>query len=648
VLIQYLQRWLTTPVEKTSSPQIRFWFGLSLSFAIFYGIQALQPAFSHEYIIQDDARQHVFGLLRFWDPQLFPHDLIADYYQSKAPLGYTTLYRLLAAAGIDPIRASNLLPMILGLIATGYAFGVSMQILPIPAAGFISALLFNYMLWEAPILVGATPRSFAHPLLLVFLYYLLRRSLFPCLIAIALQGLFYPPSVLVTAGILILRLLHWKRGWPRLSLDRSNAILCAAGLGIVFLVLLPQVFDSSNFGPTISGAEAKTLPEFLPGGRVEFFTNNPWDFWFNSHRSSLSILNWGPPILYAALLLPILLRYPSRFPLARQVTSNIAILVQMIFVSLGLFAIAHALLFKLYLPTRYGIALDDAIRLLTGSFIIILLDAAFRSCEHFTKISLKTLGIFGASYIGVITLYWFAFYYPGEKKLLVILLVLGAGVGALCLGIDGFSQPEKLNGRSYWGQQLLAVASTTVITVLLLAYPSLVKDFPKTDYFVGEVPQLYEFLATQPKDTLIASLASEADNIPSFAQRSVLVSREYALPYEVGYYKQIRQRTIDLINAQYSPDPEQVRSFIQKYEVDFWLLDRDAFTPEYIDNPNSWSEKLTSRWIQQYQPAATEAVEQLKQGSVPALAKVMDRCSVFKNDTLMLLQAECIRQESAQ
>ena len=52
--------------------------------------------------MQDDARQHVFWMQRFIDSELFPHDLIADYFQSVAPTGYTTLYRIAAALGSIP------------------------------------------------------------------------------------------------------------------------------------------------------------------------------------------------------------------------------------------------------------------------------------------------------------------------------------------------------------------------------------------------------------------------------------------------------------------------------------------------------------------------------------------------------------------
>lgn len=86
----------------------------------------------------------------------------------------------------------------------------------------------------------------------------------------------------------------------------------------------------------------------------------------------------------------------------------------------------------------------------------------------------------------------------------------------------------------------------------------------------------------QPQDIRIASLAEEANNIPTFAQRSILVGREYAIPYHWGYYRQFRQRTLHLIRAQYSGDWATLQNFARKYGVDFWLLEKSAFALEYL------------------------------------------------------------------
>jgi len=62
-----------------------FWFALAVKFSIGFGLIALQQFFQAEYVVQDDARQHVFWMHRFIEPQLFPEDLIADYFQTICP-----------------------------------------------------------------------------------------------------------------------------------------------------------------------------------------------------------------------------------------------------------------------------------------------------------------------------------------------------------------------------------------------------------------------------------------------------------------------------------------------------------------------------------------------------------------------------------
>ena len=142
----------------------------------------------------------------------------------------------------------------------------------------------------------------------------------------------------------------------------------------------------------------------------------------------------------------------------------------------------------------------------------------------------------------------------------------------------------------------------------------------------------YDFFQEQPKDILIASLEEEANLLPTFAQRSILLGREYAIPYQVGYYTQFRQRVIDLIVAQYSSDLIDVKSFIQKYGVDFWMVHRGSFTPEYVEK---------NSWLMQYE-SAQDAVTFLQLGYIPALATTIPICTVFQNDSLFVLDANCI------
>lgn len=345
------------------------------------------------------------------------------------------------------------------------------------------------------------------------------------------------------------------------------------GIGITILMILPYVLSSSEFAPVITAKEARTLPEFWSGGRTLFFTNDPWQFWFCGGRSGIlpsewCSLSWKPPQIFAGLLLPIVMVFPSRFPLVKQVTQAVWILPQILLASVSLFLTAHVVLFKLYLPSRYT---EHSLRIImaiaAGIALTIILDTVLGVCRQSQFL---------------------------QRKIIVGLI--------LFLGIP------------------------------LLIYPSLLNEFPRANYRVGK-PSLYEFFTQQPKDITIASLAKEADNIPTFSQRSVLISKEAAIPLMVGYYRIIRQRATDLIYAQYTSELVEVQQFIQKYGIDLWLLEPSALTPEYLIN---------NSWLQQYQPVTTDAVARLQQGKTPALSRYISRCTIFETRGLVVLQADCL------
>lgn len=568
MLIPRLHKLLTAKAATITRPSVVFWFSLSLTFTAIYGIQVLLKAFSSEYVVQEDAQVYVFWMQQFADPGLLPHDLITEYFKSVTPIGYAALFHVMAGLGIEPLLLSKLLPILLGLVATAYGFGICVQILPVPAGGFIAMLLMNQSLWLKDDLTSATPRGFLYPLFLAFLYYLLRRSLLPILVAIALMGLFYPPMMFISVGILIVRLFS-----PHPLISPSPRLLCIAGLGVALLVMLPYALSSSEFGSAVTAAQGRTWPEFSANGRIPFFTDNLWRYWFQGAHSGIR-LSLNPPLVSAGLLLPVLLRYPSRFPLVKLVTENVILLVQIVLVSLGLFLTAHAVLFKLYLPSRYTV-----------------------------------------------------------HSLLIVMAI--AGGLALTIMLDALFNWVRQHQERH-SSQFLALAATALVGMTLFFYPTLFwkNAFPRTfSYIVGGQPELYKFFQQQPKNILIASLSDEANELPTFSGRAILVARKYADPYIVGYYLKIRQRAIDLIQAQYSPNLAEAKSLIHKYGVNFWLVERTAFTPSYL---------VKNRWLKLFEPATDQAIANLQHGIVPALANMMGECSVFETREFVVLQTRCI------
>ena len=373
-----------------------------------------------------------------------------------------------------------------------------------------------------------------------------------------------------------MQLVKWQGFKPYLSRNRKDYYFCFIGLGVAFFVLLPYVLNASEYGPTITRTEALELPDFSPQGRSKFFKSDWWSYIIGGGRAGLLPRSlYTPATLVFGFFLPFLLRSSRTFSLGKAVKQQIIILPQLIIVSVGLFFVAHAVLFKLHLPSRYtGHSLRIVIALAAGIAITVILEALMNKLE----VNL-----------------------PNNKPHLI--------------------------------KKLLALALAFAIAISLVCYPSFVKRFPSTKYKIGEEPELYQFFQQQPVDILIASLVMEADNLPTFTKRSILVSREYAIPYHMGYYRPYRQRVIDLIEAQYSPNIEVVTQFIKKYGVTHWLIEASAFSPDYIAN---------NRWRRQHQPIAQEVVASLETGAIPALVAYKDSCALFKSDRYTVMNTECI------
>lgn len=563
-----LHTWLIPTTEVPSRRSRQFWFWLSLAIAFTYSIPVLQEAFSSPYMVQDDARQHVFWMRRFVEPGLFPGDAIADYFQSVAPWGYTLVYRAIVALDIDALTVSKLLPPVLALVTVGFAYEICLLLIPVPVAGAIASLLTTQLIWAHDDVASGSPRAFMLPLFLAFLYFLVRRNVVGCIGSIVLLGLFYPQYVFVASGLLVVRLVEWREGRFRLGDGtRRIWILSGGGLLAAFLVLLPFALRTSEYGPIITAEAARQLPDFFAGGRGNFFTDDPWEFWLLGMRSGL-MPTLKPPLMILGIFLPLLCRFPRTFPLTQRLR-QLGILWQLPLVAIALFFAAHALLFRLHLPSRYsGYTLRFTLVFAGAIVLVVLLDGILRGLSQLNRSWLSALALWGA--------------------------------GGL-------------------------------LTILLLGYPLYDPDAIDPNYTRGRLPETYAFLAAQPVDIKVASLLRDADHFPTFTQRSVLASREYAIPYHVGYAAPMRQRIIELIAAQYALNSPLLQQTIENYGIDYWLIDDDSFNPQDIQRS----------WIRQYPRVTAGAIANLNEGT-PLLARLAATCQVMEERDRVLIATDCI------
>jgi hypothetical protein len=174
----------------------------------------------------------------------------------------------------------------------------------------------------------------------------------------------------------------------------------------------------------------------------------------------------------------------------------------------------------------------------------------------------------------------------------------------------------------------------TMLAISIVAFPHFAwKDFPRTGYGAGKNPELYAFLKALPKTTFTAYLGEDASNLPLLSQRSTLTAQEYAVPFHLGYYLPIRQKTIDLLKAQYSESLEPAKTLIRKYQVTHWLIDADAFTPSYLQN---------YRWLRLFEDEKQQAIAVLTSRKVPALYRVMPNCAVTTISGTTIVDAVCV------
>lgn len=555
------------PATAPTPTQLRRGLWVSLAIALAFCIPVLAEAFEHPYVVQDDARQHVFWMWRFIDPALFPNDLIADYFQSVAPKGYTTFYWVFIRLGLDPLLLSKLVPPILAVGCTALVYGLCLEFLRLPVAGAIAALLANQVMWAHDDLASASPRAFLLPLFLGFLYGLVQQRIWVCAGLMALLGLFYPQYVFVGAGVLVLQVVRWQDGrvvWA----PRKTWLLSISGLIVAFFVLLPFALSTSVYGPVITVEQARQLPDFYPGGRSVFFNNDAFEFWVMGMRSGL-FPTFKPVFLAFGFALPWLLRSLRRFPLTTRL-HHLGQLWRLPLVALTLFFAAHALLFRLHLPSRYsGYTLRVTLLLAATLSLTLLLEAALRRLSQHPR----ALGVWGG----------------------------------------------------------LAIA-----TLLLLFYPLYDPPYPKTNYTESRIPQIAEYLKQQPKDIRIGSLLRDADTLPTFSHRSVWATREYAIPYHLGYAQPYRARVLQLILAHYTVNPAILETILQNTSIDYWLIDADTFNRV----------ELADSWVRQYPDALNAALDSLAQGS-PLLETLAPRCQVLTENERVLIDSACLLEALA-
>ena len=454
------------------------------------------PALTDPWYVFDDARQHVFWTYRYQDASLFPGDLYAEIFSWLAPLGYHGLYWAIAQIG-DPSTASRWMGLGLGAVTLWYGWRLGRAMEP-RWGGFLTVLLLLQYLNS---LKGGLPRSFALPLLVPHLYFLTTARMGGASMVLVLEALLYPQVFLLGLGLQGLAVVRAAAGG---KLRRPLALLLI-GAAVGGLTLAPRylVGRPASLGPMVTRAEARQAPEFQVGGRVEFFNTDPFAFFVKGTRSGLGWKRF-PYLEGFAILLA--------FVLGGGVRRTPPVILDILLVSLALFAAAHLLLFNLHLPNRY---VRWTLPLVGMLFVAV---HARSAAERLRR------------WIPVLDRAW-----PH----------LARARGAIALVL------------------LVAVTANFVTAAPRRSTPA-------------EVVGLHQYLRTLPPDTLLAGKSAALATVPLLDRRRILEDREFALAYFTGYYHEVMRRMEARESAWRTESPEALTRFCREFGVTHLLVDRRA------------------------------------------------------------------------
>ena len=107
---------------------------------------------------------------------------------------------------------------------------------------------------------------------------------------------------------------------------------------------------------------------------------------------------------------------------------------------------------------------------------------------------------------------------------------------------------------------------------------------------------LYNFISSLPDRPMIAVHPHLGSEIPLMSGKSVLISKELSHPWWTKYWEIISNRTRDFFEAHYSTDKSQIECFINKYNIDYWIISKKHFTKRYLNMKKFYMQPFND-WI---------------------------------------------------
>lgn len=567
--------------EIVKSRQSNRLLGLTIGFSMVMSLLVLWPHLGDKYRVTWDV-QNFYWMARFQDSALFTNDhyyfaigqvveldifgfpLVVYLYS----LGYGLLF-FLASFLIDPIWFHKLL--IFGLMPLGVIYFFRLGHLkgnPITAVSLSLYFIF-FILASSEIMSPATglQRGFAIPFLIIFAYYMTTEKYWHAATIIWLCSLIYLPIfplLVVSYGLGFL-----KTAPPFIQLERQTLLPLVISLILSTLAVSLIFIPESSFA-TVSDAPVSENPAYQPGGIRPLFFVFPIIGRAGLFETSADALNQAILCLLSGLVYVMVGR--SSLQKLPGIFWQILVAGTIMFFA-SLIAIYIFSSFALYLPSRYS-----------------------RNALFIT--SLCFIGLNWDSFLS----YAPAWFYKKRGVILTILISLPiiSGIVYLLSPVPILVWPMLLMAGLFMMGLLTPLGASLLFWLLNGQIPVSAAKKPGAIIIVGSLTlmmgvyyaqvvglktinpppaerEIYEFVATLPKDVLLAGTPDIMTNIPLFSRRSVLFR---------GLFPRGTEPIIEYFEAQYAEAPAAILTFCQTYHVDYLIINRTEFTPTYLADQN--------------------------------------------------------------
>ena len=345
-------------------------FCLVLTFGVWTFIQGV--FISSPYIACNDVCQQIFWMQRFQDTALYPHDIMNEYARSYVSWGVRGVYYA-ASPWIDAIRFSKILTAV-----TYLASGLFLFLLGGHLGGRVAAWASTAMLWIYPLpmhnMAGGLARSFALPLTLLFLVACVRQKRALLYLAFLLQALFipyiFPACALAVLIPFACHFLAQKMGktFPAPAFSLTWRDIAVMGAAFLLILIWRQQMAALGFGPLPTAVQLAADPIYTAAGRFRIWPIPMLleDLFFTPPYYLFDMRHWstfGHVLGVAAFCLIFLFCLRK----ARKRTGKLAVCLWYALACLCMYALAHVLALRLFIPSRQvEYAVDAAVCLLFG------------------------------------------------------------------------------------------------------------------------------------------------------------------------------------------------------------------------------------------------------------------------------------------